>query len=97
MISFDLRKDIYCETYLALLYSDSPIILSRYVSLSSILAGLVFPIGVYLFSEILISTMIIFSVFVPVLLLATHQRNIERIFRGEENKVKIKLRKRSDD
>ena len=73
------------------------LILSRYVSLSSILAGFVFPIGVYLFSEILISTMLIFSVFVPILLLATHQRNIERIFRGEESKVKIKLRGRRDD
>ena len=73
------------------------LILSRYVSLSSILAGLVFPIGVYLFSEVLISTMVIFSVFVPVLLLATHQRNIERIFRGEESKVKLKLGRRGDD
>tara|TARA_Y100001978_G_scaffold30142_1_gene25946 strand:+ start:1323 stop:1982 length:660 start_codon:yes stop_codon:yes gene_type:complete len=73
------------------------LILSRYVSLSSILAGLVFPIGVYFFSEVLISTMVIFSFFVPVLLLATHQRNIERIFRGEESKVKLKLRRRGDD
>ena len=72
------------------------LILSKYVSLSSILAGFVFPIGVYFFSEILISTMVIFSLFVPILLLATHQRNIERIFRGEESKVKIKLRRRGD-
>ncbi len=73
------------------------LILSRYVSLSSILAGLVFPVGVYFFSDFLISTMVIFSVFVPVLLLATHQRNIERIFRGEESKLNIKLRRRGDD
>ena len=73
------------------------LILSKYVSLSSILAGFVFPIGVYFFSEILISTMVIFSLFVPILLLATHQRNIERIFRGEESKVNIKLRRKSDD
>ena len=70
--------------------------LSRYVSLSSIVAGLVFPIGVYFLSNVLVSTMIIFSVFVPVLLLATHQRNIERIFRGEESKVIIKLKKGDD-
>ena len=70
--------------------------LSRYVSLSSIFAGLVFPIGVYFLSKVLVSTMIIFSVFVPVLLLATHQRNIERIFRGEESKVNIKIRKADD-
>ena len=50
------------------------LILSRYVSLSSILAGLVFPIGVYLLSEVLISTMLIFFCFVPILLLVTHQK-----------------------
>ena len=73
------------------------LISSRYVSLSSILGGLVFPIGVYFFSDVLISTMVIFSVFVPVLLLVTHHRNIERIFRGEESKVKLKLRRRGND
>lgn len=71
--------------------------LSKYVSLSSILAGIVFPVGVYFLSKVLIPTMVIFSLFVPVLLLATHQRNIERLFRGEESKANIKLRRRGDD
>ncbi len=71
--------------------------LSKYVSLSSILAGIVFPVGVYFLSKVLIPTMVIFSLFVPVLLLVTHQRNIERLFRGEESKVNIKLRRRGDD
>ena len=70
--------------------------LSKYVSLSSILAGIVFPVGVFL-SKVLIPTIVIFSLFVPVLLLVTHQRNIERLFRGEESKVNIKLRRRGDD
>lgn len=73
------------------------LIFSRYVSLSSILAGIVFPIGVYFLSKVLVSTMVIFSVFVPILLIATHQRNIERIIRGEESKVKIKLPKKAND
>ena len=68
--------------------------LSKYVSLSSILGGISFPIGVFVFSKILIPTMIIFSLFVPVLLLVTHQRNIERLFRGDESKINIKLRKK---
>ncbi len=71
--------------------------LSKYVSLSSILAGIVFPVGVFFLSKVLIPTMVIFSLFVPVLLLATHQRNIERLFRGEESKANIKLRRRGDD
>lgn len=73
------------------------LIFSRYVSLSSILAGIMFPIGVYFLSKVLISTMLIFSVFVPILLIATHQRNIERIIRGEESKVNIKMSKKAND
>ena len=37
------------------------LIISRYVSLSSIIASLFFPIGVYLFFDNLIPTVIIFS------------------------------------
>ena len=70
---------------------------SRYVSLSSILAGVFFPIGVYFLSKVLVPTMVIFSIFVPILLIATHQRNIERIFRGEESKVKLKRPKNQSD
>lgn len=73
------------------------LLFSKYVSLSSILAGIVFPFGVYLLSETLVPTMLIFSVFVPILLLATHQRNIERLFRGEERKANIKLRREEED
>jgi glycerol-3-phosphate acyltransferase PlsY len=70
------------------------LLLSKYVSLSSILAGIVFPIGVYYLSSFLIPTMFIFSLFVPVLLIATHQRNIERLIRGEESKAKIKIKRK---
>lgn len=73
------------------------LLLSKYVSLSSILAGIVFPFGVYYLSVTVVPTMLIFSVFVPILLLATHQRNIERLFKGEENKANIKLRRREED
>ena len=65
------------------------LIISKYVSLSSIIASLFFPIGVYLFFNNLIPTVIIFSLFVPIIIIVTHQRNIERIFKGEESKVKI--------
>ena len=66
------------------------LLFSKYVSLSSIFAGLFFPFGVYYLSETLVPTMMIFAVFVPILLIATHQRNIERLVRGDENKVSLK-------
>ena len=65
------------------------LIISRYVSLSSIISSLVFPVGVYFFSDNLIPTQIIFSVFIPILLIATHQTNIERLLQGEENKINL--------
>jgi glycerol-3-phosphate acyltransferase PlsY len=69
------------------------LLFSKYVSLSSIFAGLFFPFGVYYLSENVVPTMMIFAVFVPVLLIATHQRNIERLVRGDENKVRLKKKK----
>ena len=69
------------------------LLFSKYVSLSSIFAGLFFPFGVYYLSDNLVPTMMIFSIFVPVLLIATHQRNIERLVRGDENKVKLRKKK----
>lgn len=69
------------------------LIFSKYVSLSSIFAGLFFPFGVYYLSHTVVPTMMIFAVFVPILLIATHQRNIERMIRGDENKVSLKKKK----
>ena len=69
------------------------LLFSKYVSLSSIFAGLFFPFGVYYLSETLVPTMMIFAVFVPILLIATHQRNIERLVRGDENKVSLNKKK----
>lgn len=69
------------------------LIFSKYVSLSSIFSSIFFPFGVYYLSDHLVPTMMIFAIFVPILLIATHQRNIERLIRGDENKIKIKKKK----
>ena len=65
------------------------LLFTKYVSLGSIVAGLFFPFGVYFLSQTVLPTMMIFAIFVPVVLITTHQRNIERLIRGEENKIKI--------
>ena len=69
------------------------LLFSKYVSLSSIFAGLIFPFGVCYLSQTLFPTMMIFAIFVPILLISTHQRNIERLVRGDENKVSLKKKK----
>ena len=34
-------------------------------------------------------SLILFAIFVPILSLITHQKNLERLIRGEETKVKF--------
>ena len=65
--------------------------ISKYVSLSSIIASLAFPfiVIVILGMNNTNSSLIIFSIFVPILSLITHQKNIERLIRQEENKTKF--------
>ena len=64
--------------------------ISKYVSLSSIFAAIAFPIIIYFLSDSTDVSLIIFSIFVPLLALITHQKNIERLLKGEEVKVKFK-------
>jgi glycerol-3-phosphate acyltransferase PlsY len=70
------------------------LILSGYVSLSSMVSGLCFPIVIMVFYSTN-SSINIFSLAVAVLVLVTHQRNIERLIRREESKVKWKRKKES--
>ncbi len=67
---------------------------TRYVSLSSMVAGLAFPLlNIFVFHTTAIS-LIIFSMIVSILLLLTHQKNIERLLKKEESRAKI-IKKRS--
>jgi glycerol-3-phosphate acyltransferase PlsY len=68
----------------------------KFVSLASIIASFSFPILIYLLSDSTPNSLIIFSIFVPILSLITHQKNIERLVRGEETKAKI-LKKNKND
>ena len=63
--------------------------ISKYVSLGSIVASIAFPIIVILVFGSDNSSLNLFAVFVPILSLITHQKNIERLLRGEETKVKF--------
>ena len=66
------------------------LLVSRYVFLSSIFSSLAFPIFIYFFPSTTSVSLIIFSIFVPTLTLITHQKNIERLLKGEEVRVKFK-------
>lgn len=61
--------------------------LSGYVSLSSMVSAVVFPVVIMVFYSTN-SSINIFSLAVAILVLVTHQRNIERIIAKEESRVK---------
>jgi len=62
-------------------------LITKYVSLASILASFAFPVIIILFLGSENSSLNLFAIFVPILSLITHQKNIERLMRGEETKV----------
>jgi len=61
--------------------------LTKYVSLSSILAGFTFPVAVIVIFRTSVTSMVVFSIAVSVLLVITHQKNIGRLLRREESKA----------
>ncbi|NQY68686.1 MAG: glycerol-3-phosphate 1-O-acyltransferase PlsY [Flavobacteriales bacterium] len=63
------------------------LISTKYVSLSSIMATLFFPISVILVFKETIPSLMIFSVLVPVLVILTHHKNIKRLINRKESKV----------
>ncbi len=60
---------------------------TRYVSLSSMMSAIVFPVIIMFRFNETIPSLNVFSMFVAVLVLITHQKNIERLLKGEESKV----------
>jgi len=70
------------------------LLVTKYVSLSSMVAGFSFPILIIVvFKETNIS-LVIFSMVIAILLLFTHQKNIERLLAREESKANLKIKKR---
>lgn len=63
------------------------LLLTQYVSLSSMMAALTFPISIMFIYHETVPGLNIFAMFVCILVLITHQKNIERLLRGEEGKV----------
>ena len=74
---------------LVLLVFLTILISTRYVSLSSILAGISYPIFLNLVLKIENQTLLTFSVLIAILLIITHKKNITRLLKKEEARVKL--------
>ena len=75
------------------------LLITKYVSLSSMIAGFSFPVLIIIVFKTTTLSLCIFSLTIAILLLFTHQKNIERLIRREENKAKLfkKLKKEENN
>ncbi|MCB0263022.1 MAG: glycerol-3-phosphate 1-O-acyltransferase PlsY [Calditrichaeota bacterium] len=68
--------------------------LTRFVSLGSILASITFMAVVFVqkfaLNQPVPIELLVFSVFIPVLIIFTHRANVQRLLKGEENKIQFK-------
>ncbi len=64
-------------------------LISQYVSLGSLVAGIVFPIVIFVFYPEVDIYMEVFAIVLSFLLIFSHRTNIKRLLNGTENKAKI--------
>lgn len=69
------------------------LMISQYVSLSSIVAGFTFPLSIIFIFQSPIRSVVLYGMCICVLILVTHQKNIERLIKGKESKVNLFKRK----
>jgi glycerol-3-phosphate acyltransferase PlsY len=63
---------------------------TRYVSLGSMISAFTYPILLFLFFRPVPLSLIYFAMIIAIMVLFTHQKNIERLVKKEENRVKFK-------
>lgn len=63
------------------------LLFTHYVSLSSISAGFTFPLSLALIIKTTIPSVMIYAMAICILILITHQKNIERLLKGKESKI----------
>ena len=69
---------------------------TKYVSLSSIVASFAFPCVVIFALDSRVGSMVIFSMFITVIVLITHQKNIERLLSKKESKISFRKRENTE-
>ncbi|HEY9196359.1 MAG TPA: glycerol-3-phosphate 1-O-acyltransferase PlsY [Mucilaginibacter sp.] len=69
------------------------LLITKYVSLSSITAAFTYPIGVSFIFPTSVRSVVIYGMCICMLILVTHQKNIERLLKGTESKVNFLKKK----
>jgi len=63
--------------------------ISKYVSLSAMIAAYSYPVFILAIYKSNSPTMVVFSLLVAVIITITHQKNIERLFNNKESKISL--------
>jgi len=71
-------------------------LITNFVSLGAITAAFCFPIFTIFVLKSESPSLIYFSIFISILVIVTHKKNIERLLSGSENKMSIKLKKNKE-
>lgn len=79
----------YATLFVFLIWIIS-VIITRFVSLSSMIAGFSFPLLLIFVYRTTNPSLILFAFILAILMLFTHQKNIERLLSGEESKFHFK-------
>jgi glycerol-3-phosphate acyltransferase PlsY len=71
------------------------LVVTRYVSLSSMVTGFLFPVLIIIVFQTTTLSLVIFSLIIAGLMLFTHQKNIERLLKREESRFSIRSKLKS--
>ena len=66
---------------------SSTLLLSRYISLSSLLAAIALPAAVFLLVKPLFCSLLIYALLTSIIIIITHTKNINRLLKGEEVRI----------
>lgn len=72
------------------------LLITHYVSLSSIMAGFAFPFSVAFIFKTTVPSILLYGIAICALILVTHQKNIERLLKGKESKIYLFKKKFKD-
>ena len=70
------------------------LLITHYVSLGSLVAALTFPVVLMFIYNETVPSLNLFAMFICVMVFITHQKNIERLLRGEESKTFLITRRK---
>ena len=85
VLAVNLDAALFCVSVFIVI-----LLATRYVSLSSITAGFAYLVGVtFIFNKYTSNLVVIFGMLICLLILVTHQKNIERLLKGKESRVNL--------